>query len=278
MYIAKQSGKAHHEVFQPGMRQEMMDRLELRVELGDALARKEFVLHYQPIVEVDSGRPVGVEALLRWEHPRRLCVEPKQFIPLAEETELIVPIGRWVLMEACRRAVELDSRPDGLQIAVNVSAVQLRYPGLVDDVQRALAVSGLDASRLILELTESAVINDVESAAVTLWELRALGVRIALDDFGAGYRSLQHLRVFPVDIVKLDRSFIVSSLERDSTVLGSLIAMATNLGMETVGEGIEEPAQLEMLRALRCRYAQGFLFAGPMPSDRLEEIWSSANL
>jgi diguanylate cyclase (GGDEF)-like protein len=278
MYIAKQSGKAHHEVFEPGMRQEMMDRLEMRVELGDALARNEFVLHYQPIVEVDSGRPVGIEALLRWEHPRRLLVDPKQFIPLAEETELIVPIGRWVLMEACRCAVELDPRPDGLEIAVNVSAVQLRYPGLVDDVQRALAVTGLDASRLILELTESAVINDVESAAVTLCELRALGVRIALDDFGAGYRSLQHLRMFPVDIVKLDRSFIVSSLERDSTVLSSLIEMAANLGMDTVGEGIEEPGQLEILRALNCRYAQGFLFAGPMPADRLEEIWSSANL
>lgn len=278
MYIAKQSGKAHHEVFEPGMRQEMMDRLEMRVELGDALARNEFVLHYQPIVEVESCRPVGIEALLRWEHPRRLLVDPKQFIPLAEETELIVPIGRWVLMEACRCAVELDSRPDGLEIAVNVSAVQLRYPGLVDDVQRTLAVTGLNASRLILELTESAVINDVESAADTLCELRALGVRIALDDFGAGYRSLQHLRMFPVDIVKLDRSFIVSSLERDSTVLSSLIEMAANLGMETVGEGIEEPGQLEMLRALNCRYAQGFLFAGPMPADRLEEIWSGVNL
>ncbi len=274
MYMAKQSGKAHHEVFQPGMRQDMMDRLEMRVELGEALSRHEFVLHYQPIVEVETGRPVGFEALLRWEHPRRGLVEPMRFIPMAEETELIVPIGRWVLMEACRRAVELDPRPDGLEIAVNVSAVQLRHPGLVDDVQRALAGAGLDPSRLILELTESAVINDIESAAVTLCELRALGVRIALDDFGAGYRSLQHLCAFPVDIVKLDRSFIVSSLERDSTVLSSLIEMAANLGMETVGEGIEEPGQLDMLRSLHCRYAQGFLFARPMPSDRLDEIYA----
>ena len=281
MYMAKQSGKAHHEVFQPGMRQDMMDRLEMRVELGEALSRNEFVLHYQPIVEVETGRPVGFEALLRWEHPRRGLVEPMQFIPMAEETELIVPIGRWVLMEACRRAVELDPRPDGLEIAVNVSAVQLRHPGLVDDVQRALAGACLDPSRLILELTESAVIDDMESAAVTLCELRALGVRIALDDFGAGYRSLQHLRAFPVDIVKLDRSFIVSSLERDSTVLSSLIEMAANLGMETVAEGIEEPGQLDMLRSLHCRYAQGFLFARPMPSDRLDEIYalgSSAHL
>ena len=128
MYLAKQSGKGHHEVFQPGMRQDMIDRLELRVELAEALARNEFVLHYQPIVEVVTGRPVGVEALLRWDHPRRGRVEPMQFIPLAEETELIVPIGRWVLMEACRRAVELDPRPDGLEIAVNLSAVQLRDP------------------------------------------------------------------------------------------------------------------------------------------------------
>ena len=208
------------------------------------------------------------------EPPRRGRVEPMQFIPLAEETELIVPIGRWVLMEACRRAVELDPRPDGLEIAVNISAVQLRHAGLVDDVQRALAAAGLSPSRLILELTESAVINDVESAAITLCELRTHGVRIALDDFGAGYRSLQHLRAFPVDIVKLDRSFVVSSLEYDSTVLSGLIDMAANLGMETVGEGIEERSQLDLLRSLRCRYAQGFLIARPMPSDRLSDVFS----
>ena len=274
MYLAKQSGKGHHEVFQPGMRQDMIDRLEMRVELAEALARNEFVLHYQPIVEVASGRPVGLEALLRWEHPRRGRVEPLQFIPLAEETELIVPIGRWVLMEACRRAMELDPRPDGLEIAVNVSAVQLRDSGLVDDVQQALAESGLHPSRLILELTESSVVSDIDAAAITLCELRTHGVRIALDDFGAGYASLRHLRAFPVDIVKLDRSFVVSSLENDSSVLSGLIEMAANLGMETVGEGIEEPGQLDMLRALHCRYAQGFLIARPMPSDRLDEVYS----
>ena len=274
MYLAKQSGKGHHEIFQPGMRQDVIDRLELRVELAEALARNEFVLHYQPIIEVVTGRAVGVEALLRWDHPRRGRVEPMQFIPLAEETELIIPIGRWVLMEACRRAVELDPRPDGLEIAVNVSAVQLRDPGLVDDVQRALDSAGLDPSRLIIELTESTVINDLEAAAITLCELRTHGVRIALDDFGAGYASLQHLRAFPVDIVKLDRSFVVSSLENDSTVLSGLIEMAANLGMETVGEGIEEPSQLDMLRSLHCRYAQGFLIARPMPSDRLDEVYA----
>ncbi len=274
MYLAKRSGKGHYEVFQPGMRQDVMDRLELRAELADALGRNEFVLHYQPIVEVTTGRAVGVEALLRWEHPRRGRVEPMQFIPLAEETELIVPIGRWVLMEACRRAVELDPRPDGLEIAVNVSAVQLRDVGLVDDVLHALASAGLDPSRLILELTESSVISDLDAAAVTLCELRTHGVRIALDDFGAGYASLRHLRAFPVDIVKLDRSFVVSSLENDSTVLSGLIEMASNLGMETVGEGIEEPGQLDMLRSLRCRYAQGFLIARPMPSDRLDDVYA----
>jgi diguanylate cyclase (GGDEF)-like protein len=278
MYLAKQSGKGHHEVFQPGMRQDMIDRLEMRVDLADAVARNEFVLHYQPIVEVATGKPVGLEALLRWEHPRRGRVEPMQFIPLAEETELIIPIGRWVLMEACRRAVELDPRRDGLEIAVNVSAVQLRDSGLIDDVQHALASSGLDPSRLILELTESSVVSDIEAAAITLCELRTHGVRIALDDFGAGYASLRHLRAFPVDIVKLDRSFVVSSLENDSSVLSGLIEMAANLGMETVGEGIEEPGQLDMLRALHCRYAQGFLIARPMPSDRLEEIYSIGDI
>lgn len=274
MYLAKQSGKAHYEVFQPGMRQDVIDRLEMRAELAEALARNEFVLHYQPIIEVTSGRPVGVEALLRWEHPRRGRVEPMQFIPMAEETELIVPIGRWVLMEACRRAVELDPRPEGLEMAVNVSAVQLRQPGLVDDVMRALNSAGLAPSRLILELTESAVINDIDAAAITLCELRTHGVRIALDDFGAGYASIRHLRAFPVDIVKLDRSFVVSSLENDSTLLSGLIEMASNLGMETVGEGIEEPGQLAMLRSLHCRYAQGYLIARPMPSERLDDVYA----
>jgi EAL domain-containing protein (putative c-di-GMP-specific phosphodiesterase class I) len=274
MYVAKRNGKSHYEVFESSMHEEARRRLEIGAELRGAIDRGELVVHYQPIVEVDTGRPVGVEALLRWEHPRHGRVEPMQFIPLAEETELIIPIGRWVLMEACRRAVELDPRPNGLEIAVNVSAIQLRHPGLVDDVQNALESAGLDPSRLILELTESAVISDIESAAVTLCELRSHGVRIALDDFGAGYRSLQHLRAFPVDIVKLDRSFVVSSLEHDSTVLSGLIEMAANLGMETVGEGIEEPGQLDMLRSLHCRYAQGFLIARPMPSDRLEEVYA----
>jgi diguanylate cyclase (GGDEF)-like protein len=273
MYLAKQSGKGHHEVFQPGMRQDMIERLEMRAELAEAVARNEFVLDYQPIIEVDSGRPVGVEALLRWNHPRLGRVEPMQFIPLAEETELIIPIGRWVLMEACRRAVELDPRADGLEISVNVSAVQLRDPGLVDDVQRAVDGAGLAPSRLILELTESSVISDIEAAAITLCELRTHGVRIALDDFGAGYASLQHLRAFPVDIVKLDRSFVVSSLEHGSAMLSGLIEIAANLGMETVGEGIEDSDQLDMLRSLHCRYAQGFLFARPMTSERLIDVY-----
>ncbi|HEY7625858.1 MAG TPA: EAL domain-containing protein [Ilumatobacteraceae bacterium] len=274
MYIAKRSGKGHHEVFQPGMRQDVIDRLEMRAELAEALARNEFVLQYQPIIEISTGRPVGVEALVRWEHPRRGRVDPMSFIPLAEETELIIPLGRWVLMEACRRAVELDPRPDGLHIAVNVSAVQLRDASLVDDVLGAVESAGLDPTRLILELTESSVISDLDAAAVTLCELRTHGVRIALDDFGAGYASLRHLRAFPVDIVKLDRSFVVSSLENDSTVLSGLIEMAANLGMETVGEGIEEPGQLDMLRALHCHYAQGFLIARPMPSDDLDAVYA----
>ncbi|MEA3185581.1 MAG: hypothetical protein QOJ74_2058, partial [Ilumatobacteraceae bacterium] len=274
MYLAKRSGKGHHEVFRPGMRQDVMDRMELRSELAAALDHHEFALRYQPIVEVSSGRPVGVEALLRWEHPRRGTIEPMDFIPLAEETELIIPIGRWVLMEACRRAVELDPRRDGLEMAVNVSAVQLRDPGLVDDVLRALDSAGLDASRLILELTESAVVSDIEAAAITLCELRTHGVRIALDDFGAGYASLRHLRAFPVDIVKLDRNFVVTSLENDSTVLSGLIAMASSLGMETVGEGVEEPGQLDMLRSLNCRYAQGYLISKPMLSERLDDVYA----
>ena len=274
MYIAKRSGKGHHEVFLPDMRQDVIDRLQMRAELVEALERNEFVLEYQPIVEIASGRAAGIEALVRWDHPRLGRVGPLSFVPVAEETELIVPIGQWVLREACRRVVELDPGADGLPVGVNVSAVQLRDPNLVDDVLRALEDTGLDSSRLVLELTESSVISDLDAAAVTLCELRTHGVRIALDDFGAGYASLRHLRAFPVDSVKLDRSFVDSSLEHDSTVLSGLIEMAANLGMATVGEGIEEPGQLDMLRALRCQYAQGFLIARPMPSDRLDEVYA----
>jgi EAL domain-containing protein (putative c-di-GMP-specific phosphodiesterase class I) len=247
----------------------VLERFELRADLTHALERDEFFLHYQPIIEVTTGEVKGIEALVRWQHPTKGRIDPGRFIALAEETGLIVPIGRWVLREACVQAQSLDPRPQGAHIAVNVSAVQLHSPDLADDVSAALLASGLEPHRLLLELTESTMIDDYALAGERLARLRTLGVRIALDDFGAGYTSLRQLQSFPVDVVKLDQSFIKHTMEHDSGVLDGLISMANSLGLETVGEGIEESAQLSRLREAHCRYAQGYLFSRPVPVAQL---------
>lgn len=276
MYLAKSNGKGRWEVFRPGMRQHVVDRFELRSDLSNALDRDELVLHYQPIVEVDTGRVSGIEALVRWQHPEKGRIDPGRFIGIAEETGLIVPIGRWILREACRQAQQLDPSESGPRVAVNVSAVQLRSPDLTGDVADALAASGLAPHRLLLELTESTMIDDYALAAERLQEIRALGVRIALDDFGAGYTSLRQLQSFPVDVVKLDQSFINTTMAHDIGVLNGLISMANSLGLDTVGEGIEETAQLSRLREANCRFAQGFLFSRPVPVDELAAALAQA--
>jgi diguanylate cyclase (GGDEF)-like protein len=269
MYTAKNNGKGRWEVYRPGMRQQVLERFELRADLTHALERDEFVLHYQPIIEVESGAVHGIEALVRWQHPHKGRVDPGRFIALAEETGLIIPIGRWILREACTQAQALDPSPDGPHVAVNVSAVQLRSPDLSDDVIDALEASGLAPQRLLLELTESTMIDDYAAAAERLAVIRRLGVRIALDDFGAGYTSLRQLQSFPVDVVKLDQTFIKTTMEHDGGVLDGLISMANSLGLATVGEGIEETAQLARLREAQCRYAQGYLFSRPVPGADL---------
>jgi diguanylate cyclase (GGDEF)-like protein len=276
MYTAKNNGKNRWEVYRPGMRQQVLERFELRADLAHALDRQEFFLHYQPIIEVESGAVRGIEALVRWQHPTRGRVEPGRFIALAEETQQIIPIGRWILREACTQAQSLDPNPNGPHIAVNVSAVQLRSDELPDDVMDALVVSGLAPSRLLLELTESTMIEDYAEAAERLAVIRRMGVRIALDDFGAGYTSLRQLNSFPVDVVKLDQTFIKTTMEHDSGVLDGLISMAKSLGLETVGEGIEETAQLMRLREAQCGYAQGYLFSRPVPIAELQQAIASA--
>jgi EAL domain-containing protein (putative c-di-GMP-specific phosphodiesterase class I) len=258
------------------MRQQVLERFELRADLTQALEREEFFLHYQPIIEVDTGAVKGIEALVRWQHPTRGRVEPGRFISLAEETGLIVPMGRWILREACAQAQRLDPRPEGPYVAVNVSAVQLHSPNLADDVTDALRASGLAPRRLLLELTESTMIADYAEAGDRLTKLRAMGVRIALDDFGAGYTSLRQLQSFPVDVVKLDQSFIKDTMAHDSGVLDGLISMANSLGLETVGEGIEEVAQFDRLREAHCHYAQGYLFSRPVPVTQLEAAIETA--
>jgi diguanylate cyclase (GGDEF)-like protein len=272
MYLAKHHGKGRVEVFEAGMRQQVLERLELRVELVDALDRGELAVRYQPVVEIESDEIHGFEALLRWNHPTRGEVQPAQFITIAEESDLLTPIGRWVLEEACRQAQSWDPSPEGPEISVNVSPVQLGDPSFASDVRRALDRSRLAPGRLQLEITESTLVANPVDAAEVLGVLRDLGVRVALDGFGAGRTSLDQLRALPVDVVKFDRGFVTSSLSGNSSVLRGLIEFAHNLGIDTVGSGVETAGQLGQLASMGCQYAQGFLIARPLPAAEARQL------
>ena len=271
MYNAKREGKGGYRLFEPKMHESVLARLELRADLQRALVNDEFELHYQPVVRLGDGSVSGVEALVRWRHPERGLVAPGDFIPFAEETGLIVPIGRWVLREGCRTARALQRmRPDGepLTMAINLSAKQLQHSDVVADVHDALAESGLDPAHLTLEITETVLMADAELAVRRLEELKALGVRLALDDFGTGYSSLSHLSNFPVDILKMDRSFLREEASTKTSELATaVVALGESLNLDVVAEGIEQPEQWEALRELGCALGQGFYFARPMTVD-----------
>jgi diguanylate cyclase (GGDEF)-like protein/PAS domain S-box-containing protein len=273
MYIAKRDGKGGYRLFEPEMHAGVLARLELRADLQRALENGQFDLHYQPIVKLADGRVAGMEALLRWRHPERGLVVPGDFIPFAEETGLIVPIGRWVLREACRQAMAVQrlwSEEPPLYMCVNLSVKQLQHSDVISDVHDALADSGLDPGLLTLEITESMLIDDPEIAVVKLTELRSLGVRIAMDDFGTGYSSLSYLSRFPVDVIKMDRSFLRPEATPEAVDLSSaVVALGSSLALEVVAEGIELDAQLQRLRDLGCELGQGFHFAHPMESERM---------
>ena len=267
LYIAKEKGKGLSEVFEPGMRAAVVERLELEGDLRKALAQKQLLLHYQPIVELSSGRVVGAEALLRWQHPRRGLLPPASFIPLAEETGLIVSIGLWVIEEACRRVAALSGPGATTHVSVNLSARQLQEPDLVVQVQAALARAGLPPSRLVLEVTESLIMVDPRSMIPRLRELKDLGLRLAVDDFGTGYSSLAYLKGLPVDEIKIDRSFVMGmdSSEDDATIVRSTIDLGRNLGLEVVAEGVETEAVWDTLSSLGCTVAQGYYLSRPVP-------------
>jgi EAL domain-containing protein (putative c-di-GMP-specific phosphodiesterase class I) len=264
MYLAKHRGKGRVELFEAGMRQQVLERLELRVELVDALDRGELAIRYQPVVEIESDEIHGFEALLRWNHPTRGEIQPAQFISIAEECDLLIPIGRWVLEEACRQVHSWDPSPDGPEISVNVSPMQLGDASFASDVRRALDRSRLAPGRLQLEITESTLVANPVDAAEILGALRDLGVRVALDGFGSGHTSLDQLRMLPVDVVKFDRGFVTSSLSGNPNVLRGLIGFAHNLGIDTVGEGVETAGQLGQLASMGCQYVQGFVIARPL--------------
>ena len=274
MYRAKERGRARVEVFDETMRIESAVRLETQSALHRALERAEFLVLYQPVVDLRTGTMAGAEALVRWSHPEHGLLDPTRFIPVAEESGLIVPIGRWVLEEAVRQHARWGKdRPDFV-LGVNLSARQLRQPDLVDVVRDTVTRHGLDPRRLSLELTESVLMEDVEPHRLALAALRAFGVEVAIDDFGTGYSSLTYLRRYPVDVVKIDQSF-VAGLGRDqsaSAIVESVVDLAHALGMRVVAEGVETDEQLERLRRLGCDLAQGFLFAPPLPAEALDDL------
>jgi diguanylate cyclase (GGDEF)-like protein len=269
MYQAKQAGKDRYVVFEESMQTASADRIELETDLRDALANDELYLLYQPTFDLQTQVVTGVEALIRWAHPERGVVAPDVFIPLAEENAMIIPIGRWVLQQACEQAAVWHQAGHTIGMSVNVSARQLERDQFIGEVQDALADSGLTPEALTLEITETVLMRDAQGAATRLQALKALGVRIAIDDFGTGYSSLAYLRQFPVDALKIDRSFIagISSSREASALMHTLIQLGKTLGLETLGEGIEEHAQLEQLKQEECDSGQGFLFARPLDVD-----------
>jgi len=274
MYAAKADGKASIRTFEPSMHRRVLDRLELTGALRDALAADQFVLDYQPIVELDSGRIAGVEALVRWRHPIRGLIEPDQFIGLAEETGLIVPIGRWILETACAQARRWHLAFPGnrLQLSVNVSTRQLHEPDFIAAVEEVLRTSELPPASLALEITEGLLLGDHEEVVAQLEGLKALGLRVAVDDFGTGYSSLSHLRRFPIDILKIDKSFI-DGIDRDPSrakLVQGIINLGDSLLLDVVAEGIEQQSEADELRAMRLPLAQGFLFFPPLSAAEVD--------
>ncbi len=270
MYEAKRAGKGQIKIFDPAMRLGATKHLEFRSELGNAIDDEQLRLVFQPTIDLRTGHVVGAEALLRWRHPTRGDVPPAEFIPIAERTGLILPIGKWVLDEALRQASTWEGA--GRQkVSVNVSAVQLRHPSFVDHVRSALATSTVAPDRLILEITETVLVDEIESASTILAQLRDLGVGLAIDDFGTGYCSLSYLQRFPVDVVKIDRQFVseLGGGPRSSTLARMILQMTSSLEVKSVAEGIERPEQLAELRRLGCDIGQGYLLSAPLEADVL---------
>jgi diguanylate cyclase (GGDEF)-like protein len=280
MYHAKAKGKARHEVFDGSMSAPALDRMDLEMDLRSAISRHEFRLHYQPILRLDTGKITEVEALIRWQHEKRGLLQPDEFIGLTEETGLIVPIGQWVLSEACKQArvwqLEYPMTPP-LVMSVNLSAKQFQNPKLVEEITQALDVSGLAPSCLKLEITESTVMQDAPVTLTRLNELKELGVRLAIDDFGTGYSSLGYLKRFPVDTLKIDRSFVkgLSADGGDNAIVRAVVTVAKSLNMDVTAEGVETEGQLAELKALGCDRWQGFLFARPVSPERVGPLLAS---
>jgi diguanylate cyclase (GGDEF)-like protein len=286
MYRAKARGRGRTEVFAPSMRSTAIHRLDIEVALRRSVAMGDFRVHYQPIVDLRDGCIIGAEALVRWEHPTKGLVGPDQFIPVAEETGLIVPLGGWVLAEAClqvKRFQERDERWSALTMSVNLSAGQINQPGIVHLVESAIRDSGLRPDHLQLEITESALMSDAAAAVKILGMLKDIGVRLSIDDFGTGYSSLSYLKRFPVDVLKIDRSFVdgLGQDPEDSAIVAAVVSLAKAMQLEAVAEGVETAMQRAALLDLGCAHGQGYHFARPQPAadmDVLLDCWMPSSV
>jgi len=280
MYTAKSRGKGSFEVFHPQMHETIAERQDLQADLFDALDRREFVLHYMPIVDLRSARITGVEALLRWNHPLRGQMEPGAFLPLAEETGFIVPLGEWVFEEACRQVALWQQLPEhgGLSVTVNIASRQFHNTDVVALVERCLRRNGLRAASLVLEARESVLMQDLDDTVSRLQQLDELGVRVAIDDFGTGFSNLNHLSRLRVHLLKIDRSFVgdVGRGARDAPLVLAVLALAETLGIATVAEGVQDVDQLKALQALGCEYGQGFLFSAPREAAAIQTLLERA--
>lgn len=277
MYRAKALGKARYEVFDKDMYASAVTRLQLETDLQHAIERQEFRLHYQPIVFLETGKIHGFEALVRWQHPDRGLIYPVEFIPVAEETGLIVPIGQWVLREACRQMriwQEQSFTTLPLTTNVNLSRRQFVQPNLVEQIEQILQETNLNAHNLNLEITESVIMENAATATSMLLSLRTLGVQLHMDDFGTGYSSLSYLHSFPINTLKIDRSFI-SRMGQDAEnleIVQAIVTLAHSLGMKVTAEGVETAEQLAQLRVLKCDYVQGYFFSKPVNSEMAKAL------
>ena len=274
LYRAKSDGRGTFRFFEPAMDLQMQTRRIMEQDLRKALPAGEFELHYQPVVNLASKEISGFEALIRWNHPTRGMISPADFIPLAEEIGFIVPMGEWVIRQACATAAQW---PDNLHVAVNISAIQFRSPGLMQVIVSALAASGLAPTRLEIEITESVLLHNKEATLAVLHQLRALGIRIAMDDFGTGYSSLTYLQSFPFDKIKIDRSFVKNITENSSSlnIVRAVAALANGMGMTATAEGVETAEQLHSIASEGCTEMQGFLFSRPLPAAEIERQFLS---
>lgn len=275
MYQAKTAGKARSQVFETSMHDRAIHVLAMENDLRRAVEKQQFILHYQPIIELATRRIAGFEALVRWDHTDRGLVAPAEFIGLAEELGLISDIGDWVLRKCCKSMKEWQDRfPGDLHMAVNISGRQFSHPKLVETVASILSEARLKPHRLKIEITESIVMENAEAAISMLEQLKQLGVRISIDDFGTGYSSLSYIVRLPADTLKIDRSFVATMVghARSAQIAETVVALGRSLGMDTVAEGVETPEQAERLRALGCTYGQGYHFARPVDFERATEL------